>query len=79
MLSLARWLSSKPVDPVAVFVLNLFGAGGAGYWLLGQKAKAIVAMVLFVGLAWPTCFAASFLVSGVAAVDGYLQARRVSD
>jgi hypothetical protein len=77
MLSLARWLSSKPADPVAVFVLNLFGAGGAGYWLIGQKGKAVVATVLFVALAWPTCFSGSFLISGVAAVDGYLQARRL--
>lgn len=76
MLALARWLSSKPVDPVVAFVLNLFGAGGAGYWLMGQKTKAIVAMVLFVALAWPTCFAGSFLVSGVAAVDAYLQASK---
>jgi hypothetical protein len=77
MLSLRSWLSSKPPDPVLVFVLNLFGAGGLGYWILGQKAKAAIAVVLFVALAWPTCFSGSLLVSGVAAVDAYLQARRL--
>src|ERR1051326_7179060 len=68
MLSLRSWLSSKPPDPVLVFVLNLFGAGGLGYWILGQKAKAAIAVVLFVALAWPTCFSGSPLRRGRARV-----------
>lgn len=58
-----------------IFILNLLLCGSAGYWLLGQKQKAIVAAVLFFAVAWPTCFSASGLIALVCAVDGYLQAQ----
>lgn len=62
-------------DPVLILILNLLGAAGAGYILMGQTAKGIVAIVLFAVVAIPTCFSASGLIALVAAVDGYLQAR----
>ncbi len=77
MLALAKRLSSEPPDPVLLFILNLFGAAGLGYWILGQREKAVIGFVLFAALAYPTCFSASLLVSGVAAVDAYLQARQI--
>ena len=65
-----------PPDPNLVFVLNLLGFGCAGYWLLGQKHKAVIAGVGWVlGLA--TCGVLSGLVAAVAAVDGYQQANRL--
>jgi hypothetical protein len=60
---------------VLIFIANLLGAGAAGYWLLGQKQKAIVAAVLFFAVAWPSCFSASGLIALICAVDGYLQAK----
>ncbi|MGN6184594.1 MAG: hypothetical protein ACTHQM_13175 [Thermoanaerobaculia bacterium] len=66
-------------DPVLVFVLNLLLFGGIGYWILGQKQKAIVAIVLFFVVAWPTCFSASGLIALICAVDGYMQAKALEE
>jgi TM2 domain-containing membrane protein YozV len=59
--------------------MNLLLAGGAGYILIGQKAKGIVAIVLFFAVAWPTCFSASGLIAFIAAVDGYMQAQSLEE
>jgi hypothetical protein len=65
-----------PPDPNLVLVLNLLVFGAAGYWILGQKQKAVIATVLWVaGLA--TCGVVSGLVAAVAAYDGYQQANRL--
>ena len=65
-----------PPDPNLVLVLNLLVFGAAGYWILGQKQKAVIAAILWVaGLA--TCGVVSGLVAAVAAYDGYQQANRL--
>jgi hypothetical protein len=66
--------SQPPKDPVLVCVLNLLVAGGVGSIIIGQKVKGIVAIVVCLALAIPTCGAGSLLVAAVAAVDGYMQA-----
>jgi hypothetical protein len=66
---------ATPRDPVLILILNLLLAGGVGYLLIGQRIKGIVAMLLFFGVAFPTCFAGSGLIAFVAAVDGYMQAQ----
>lgn len=66
-------------DPVAVLLLNLFLFGALGYLKIGQREKAIAAGVLWLALAWPTCFAASLAFAAVTAVDGYLQAAELRD
>jgi hypothetical protein len=70
--------SAPPRDPILVFILNLLLAGGAGSILIGQARKGIVFIVIFLAVAWPTCFAASGLVALFAAIDGYLQARTLA-
>lgn len=64
-------------NPIAVLIANLLGAGGAGYLLLGQTQKGVVAIVVFFVLGIPTCFAASYAISIVFAADGYLQAQHL--
>lgn len=66
-------------EPIVVLFLNLFGLGAAGYWLLGQRGKAIVALIVFLALGVKTCFAASLPFALLTAVDGYLQARQRAD
>ena len=68
--------SEPPPDPNLVFILNLLLFGCFGYWLLGQRVKAVIAAIAWVaGLV--TCGVVSGLVAAVAAVDGYRSAARV--
>ena len=65
---------ARSYDPNLILILNLLLFGFAGYWLLGQRTKAILAAIGWVlGLA--TCGIVSGIVAAIAAVDGYRQAR----
>ena len=60
-----------------MLILNLLLLGGVGYIILGQKTKGIVAIVVYLVVAIPTCGVGSGLVSIAAAIDGYLQAQQL--
>jgi hypothetical protein len=63
-------------DPILILLLNLFAAGCVGYFLIGQKTKGIVALVVWIiGLIPPFCGTLSGILAVVAAIDGYLQAQ----
>src|SRR6478672_7393012 len=62
-----------PKDPIIILVLNLLVAGCVGYFMIGQKTKGIVALVVWVlGLA--SCGIVSGIVAILAGIDGYFQA-----
>lgn len=62
-----------PKDPIIILVLNLLVAGCVGYFMIGQKTKGIVALVVWIlGLA--SCGVVSGIVGILAAIDGYFQA-----
>ena len=66
-----------PKDPILILVLNLLVGGCVGYFMIGQKFKAIIALVLWiVGIPF-TCGTLSGLVGIVAGIDGYLQAQQL--
>jgi len=66
-------------DPNLALILNLLGAGCGGYFLIGQKQKAIASLILFVTLfAPPSCGTGSLLVALAAAIDAYLQAQELA-
>ena len=69
--------TTPPKDPILILVLNLIVAGGLGYLILGQKNKGIVAIAVWIIIAIPTCFAASFILGIVTAIDGYFQAQHL--
>ena len=65
-----------PKDPTIILILNLLVVGCVGYFMIGQKMKGIVAVVLWVcGLA--TCGIVSGIVAILAAIDGYFQAEQL--
>ena len=66
-------------DPLAALLLNLLVLGGTGYLYIGQRAKGIVMIVIFFAVGYPTCFAASFALSILSAIDAYQQASQLAE
>lgn len=66
-----------PKDPVLILLLNLMLFGGVGYLVMGQTAKGIIAIVVWLLIGLPTCFLGSLAVGAFGAVDGYLQAEQL--
>jgi len=64
-----------PKDPILILVLNLIVAGCLGYFMIGQKMKGIVSLVVWLILIIPTCGAGSGLIAVVTAIDGFMQAQ----
>jgi hypothetical protein len=62
-----------PKDPVMILLANLVGIG---YFMIGQKTKGIVAIVLWL-LGLLTCGIGTGIVALVAALDGYFQAQQL--
>lgn len=62
-------------DPILILVLNLIVAGCLGYFMIGQKMKGIVTVIVWVVGLFITCGILSGLLSVVTAIDGYLQAQ----
>src|SRR5947209_5236916 len=62
-------------DPVLILVLNLIVAGCLGYFLMGQKMKGIVALIVWIIGIPLTCGTLSGILGVVTAIDGYLQAQ----
>ena len=63
-----------PKDPTIILVLNLLVGGCLGYFMIGQKMKGIVALIVWVCGIPLTCGTVSGIVSVIAAIDGYFQA-----
>jgi len=64
-------------DPLVILLVNLLA--GAGYFFLGQKAKGITAVVLWLIVGVVTCGSGAGVLSILYAVDGFFQARQTQD
>ena len=62
-------------DPIVVLLASLLA--GAGYFLIGQRTKGIVAVVLWFVVGIPTCGSGAGLLSIVYAVDAFFQAKQL--
>jgi hypothetical protein len=67
---------NPPRSPVVILIANL--CAGIGYFLIGQKVKGILAVVLWLIVLLPTCGSGSGLMSILYAVDGFFQARQLA-
>ena len=64
------------LDPFKLGLLNLFGCGGLGYWLIGQKRKAVQTwMIVLIGS--PCTCGTLYVFAFVAAYDAYLLGQRM--
>lgn len=71
---MGEMITKPDANPILFALLNLFVMGGLGYFLMGQKKKAIIAIVAFVVL---TCFGLSPIVAILFAYDAYLLGQKL--
>lgn len=63
-------------DPNVVLLLNLFLAG-VGYFLIGQKTKGVIAILVAIVAGILTCGWGAAVVGIITAIDGRMQAERL--
>jgi hypothetical protein len=67
----------KPdANPVVIAACNWFGLGALGYFLMGQKKKAIISALITV-VGGMCTFGLGYMFVWVAAYDGYLLAQKL--
>lgn len=69
----------KPdTNPIIIGIANWWGLGALGYFLMGQKKKAIISLILTIVVGTVTC-GFGYLWVFVAAYDGYLLAQKLQN
>lgn len=80
---MGEMIQKPDANPILLAVLNAFVAGGLGYFLMGQKAKAIRAWIIWVVcvVVSPFCFGLSGLgamaLALATAYDAYLLGQKL--
>lgn len=71
---MGQMITKSDANPVVFAVLNLFLFGAAGYFIMGQKKKAMISAVICLAVPVVTCGIGSPLVlfGWVTAYDAYL-------
>uniref|UniRef100_A0A7S1KP95 Uncharacterized protein n=1 Tax=Percolomonas cosmopolitus TaxID=63605 RepID=A0A7S1KP95_9EUKA len=73
--TMAEQIQNSEVNPIVILVCQWFGIGFLGYWLMGQKKKAIGAVVYIIGLYLIFWIGLIFWI--LAIVDGFLVAKKL--
>lgn len=73
---MGEMISKPDANPILLAVLNLCLWGGVGYFLMGQKKKAIVAMVYFMVLL--PC-GIGMIIPWLTAYDAYLLGQKLAN
>ncbi len=75
---MGQMITKPDANPVLLAVLNLVGAGGLGYFLLGQKKKAMITWGIIIGVSVISCGFLSIiaLFAWVTAYDVYLLSQK---
>lgn len=72
---------TKPdANPILLAVLNLFFAGGLGYFLMGQKKKAFITWGIWLGVAIISCGMlgiVSVIFAWITTYDAYLLGQKL--
>lgn len=72
---------TKPdANPILLAVLNLFFAGGLGYFLMGQKKKAYITWGIWLGVAIISCgmlAIVSVIFAWITTYDAYLLGQKL--
>lgn len=74
---MGEMITKPDANPVVLALMNLFVGGGLGYFLMGQKKKAIISWVIFTLGLIITCGGLSVLWQWISAYDAYLLGQKL--
>jgi hypothetical protein len=74
---MGEMITKPDANPILLAVLNLFFLGGLGYFLMGQKKKAIISWVITIVVGTITC-GIGYMFIWVAAYDAYLLGQKLA-
>jgi len=72
---MGEMITKPDANPLLVASCNLLLAGGVGYFVLGQKQKAMIAIVICLSTQW--CCGLGWVFRLVFACDAYLLAQKL--
>ncbi len=73
---MGEMIQKPDTNPIIIAVANWFGWGGLGYFLMGQKKKAIISVIVFLVGGTITC-GLLYMFSLITAYDGYLLGQKL--
>lgn len=73
---MGEMIQKPDTNPIVIAICNLIFAGGLGYFLMGQKKKAIISWIAWVVIGTITC-GFGYLIAWITAYDGYLMAQKL--
>ena len=74
---MGEMITKPDANPILLAILNLFFLGGLGYFLMGQKKKAIISWVITIVVGTITC-GVGYMFIWVAAYDAYLLGQKLA-
>ena len=74
---MGEMITKPDANPILYAICNWFGWGALGYFLMGQKKKAIIAVVIFLLVGGITCGALMLPIIAVFAYDAYLVGQKL--
>lgn len=76
---MGQMISKPDANPIVFALCNLFLCGAVGYFIMGQKKKAMITLVITLVIPVITCGIGSFLVmfGWVTAYDAYLLGQKL--
>jgi len=73
---MGEMIQKPDTNPIIIAVANWLGLGGLGYFLMGQKKKAIISWIITIVGGTITC-GFGYLFVWVTAYDGYLMGQKL--
>jgi TM2 domain-containing membrane protein YozV len=73
---MGQMITKPDANPIIFAVCNWLGLGGLGYFLMGQKKKAIIAWIATILLGVITC-GVGYMIIFVFAYDAYLLGQKL--
>ncbi|MFZ5481209.1 MAG: hypothetical protein ACOZNI_30905 [Myxococcota bacterium] len=73
---MGQMITKPDANPILFAVCNWFGLGGLGYFLMGQKKKAILAWVITIVLGTITC-GFGYMIIFAFVYDAYLLGQKL--